>query len=115
VDNSDMAHPAKCSQPLTYLTAPVIYELIKSDMVDFFFNNGSIECPPAVGVAEQYDGPYYRFLDNDGPNARELAHSARSMSRTAVSPDDFAREWLRRGVTLTPAAHACDLLEQQIE
>ncbi|KAL8982275.1 MAG: hypothetical protein Q9205_003163 [Flavoplaca limonia] len=86
-----------------------------SDRIDFILINGSIECHPAVGVAEQYDGPYYRFLDNERPICEGACTLGRSMSRTAVSPEDFVGEWLRRGITMTPAADACDLLEQQIE
>ncbi|KAL8698414.1 MAG: hypothetical protein Q9224_001863, partial [Gallowayella concinna] len=102
---------------LKTLLAPVIYDLTESVKIDFVFINGSIECPPSVGIAEQYDGPYYRFLDSHGPNAKELARLARSMSRSAVSPEDFAREWRTQGMgmTMTSSAHPCDLLEQQLE
>ncbi|KAL8815026.1 MAG: hypothetical protein Q9223_005801, partial [Gallowayella weberi] len=83
--------------------------------IDFFFINGSFECPPAIGVAEQYDGPYYRFLTQDGPEVKDLVRLARSMSKSALSPEDFAREWLRRGMTNIPASQACDIVEHQIE
>ncbi len=79
------------------------------------FINGPLESPPAVGVAEQYDGPYYRFLNNDGPQAAQLASLARSLSKAAISPEDFSRECLARGMAITPSSQACDFVEQQVE
>ncbi|KAI4087779.1 MAG: hypothetical protein LQ339_008811 [Xanthoria mediterranea] len=84
--------------PTAMSAAPVIYELAKSDKTDFFFINGPLESSPAIGVAEQYDGPYYRFLNND----------------VATSPEEFSRECLVRGMTLIPSSPVCDFLEQQV-
>ena len=100
---------------ITPLTAPLTYELGKSDTIQFFFIEGPVECPPSIGIAEQYDGPYYRYLTSDVPSMSQVVSSARAISKTAISPEDFARELRKRGVASANASQACDFIEMQIE
>ncbi|KAL8694266.1 MAG: hypothetical protein Q9218_001034 [Villophora microphyllina] len=95
--------------------APVTYELSKSDDVQFFYLNGPIECPPAFGVAEQFDGPFYRFFDNDAPHITQIAKVARAVAKSATSPEDYARQLRKRGWTSVQSDRVCDFLEQYVE
>ncbi|KAL8657371.1 MAG: hypothetical protein Q9226_001980 [Calogaya cf. arnoldii] len=103
------------SNILKTLLAPMIYELAKSDQVDFFFIDGRVGCAPAIGLAEQYDGPYYRFLNNDAPHDSQLGGLARSVSKSVAGPEDFAREMARQGMASADSSQACDYVEQQVE
>lgn len=91
------------------------YELGKSDPIQFFFIDGPVECTPALGVAEQYDGPYYRFLHCDAPDVAQMASLARSISKSAVTPEDFAREMAKQGMANAESSQACDYVEQHVE
>ncbi|KAL8763351.1 MAG: hypothetical protein Q9184_000822 [Pyrenodesmia sp. 2 TL-2023] len=103
------------SQQLIHLTAPVIYELRKSDTIEFFFIDGPVECAPGIGIKEQYDGPYYRFLDKDAPHMTQVVSSARLLLKSATSSEDFARELGKRGLADVGSSQACDYVEQQVE
>ena len=80
-----------------------------------FFIEGPVACPPAIGIAEQYDGPYYRFSPSDVPSMSQVVSSARAISKTATSPEDFARELGKRGMASASSSQACDFIEMQIE
>ncbi|KAL8868805.1 MAG: hypothetical protein Q9174_004740 [Haloplaca sp. 1 TL-2023] len=96
------------------LAAPVTYELSQSDRAEFFYIHGRVECAPSIGIAEQYDGPYLRFLDRDAPSMAQVATLARSLSKLTSSPEHFARELRKRGVASAESAEACDYLEEEI-
>ncbi|KAL9595199.1 MAG: hypothetical protein Q9219_006593 [cf. Caloplaca sp. 3 TL-2023] len=100
---------------MVQLPAPVTYELSKTNQIQFYYLNGPIECPPAIGVAEQFEGPYYRFFDNDAPHITQLFKIARSLSRSATSPEDYARQLRQRGLTQVQSDGVCDFLEREVD
>ncbi|KAL8744190.1 MAG: hypothetical protein Q9190_003537 [Brigantiaea leucoxantha] len=104
--------------PLTIIaSAPLLYELGGPESVQLTFLNGPIESPPITGVAEQYDGPYFRFFDDDIPSTF-LADMERLSSKGNydVSPEDAVRQSFReRGYTTASSSQGCDFLEQYIE
>lgn len=95
--------------------APVMYELAKTDKVQFHFVNGPTEAPPAIGVAEQYEGPYYRFFDSAAPHITQLTGVAKSLSRQSTSPEDYGRGLRENGMTDVQSSTACDFVQQQVE
>ncbi|KAL8872489.1 MAG: hypothetical protein Q9174_001891 [Haloplaca sp. 1 TL-2023] len=94
--------------------APVAYELSQTDRIEFFFIRGRVECAPSIGIAEQYDGPYFRFLDRDAPSMAQVVPLARSLSKLNLEPENFARELRTRGVASAESSEACDYLEEEI-
>lgn len=93
-----------------------MYELSKTDNVQLKFVNGQVEAPPAMGVAAQYEGPYYRFFGKDVPHHTQLVGVAKALSRQVISPEDYARGWREKGMTDRGSSNAaCDYLQQYIE
>ncbi len=99
----------------TPVQAPVKYELSKTGDVQFHFVNGQIEAPAAIGVAEQYEGPYYRFFDEEAPHINQILALAESSSGRAASPEDWGRLMREYGMTDIGCSRPCDSLQQYIE
>ena len=93
----------------------MIYNLSKTDKVEFHFVNGPVETTADTGIAEQYEGPYYRFFDNEAPHVNQTLGVAQSHSRQAASPESFGRSMREHGVTDVTSLEACDFLQQYIE
>ena len=92
-----------------------MYEISKSDTIEFFFIEGPVECAPGIGIEEQYDGPYHRFLDEDAPHMTQVVGPARALRKSATSAEDFARELAKRDLASVGSSHACDYVEQKVE
>ncbi|KAL8952235.1 MAG: hypothetical protein Q9222_001849 [Ikaeria aurantiellina] len=95
-------------------TAPVIYELKRTNDVEFYFLSGTVLCPPVGGVEEQYDGPYYRYFPDDGLHTM-AAQAARYLSDQSASPEELAREVRRQGMAAVQSAEACDIIQRGIQ
>ncbi|KAL8828179.1 MAG: hypothetical protein Q9191_002743, partial [Dirinaria sp. TL-2023a] len=92
---------------------PVLYELRKTHELHLTFIDGPNLAPAMVGVAEQYEGPYYRFYGDDAPQLTGLAgglDSARSEEK--LSPEEFMRKLGQHGLLDFSAAPACDFVEE---
>ena len=106
---------APVADPLPNVQAPVIYELSNTEDVQFHFLNGPFAAPAAVGIAERYKGPYYRFLDNDAPHNNQALRRAQSSSWQATSPEDWVQNMREYGWTDIESSKACDFLQQYVE
>lgn len=114
--HSPVLHLSYCSADLCSCEqVPVMYELAKTDKVQFHFVNGPIEAPAAIGVAEQYEGPYYRFFDSGAPHITQMTGVAKSLSRQAKSPEDYGRGLREKGMTDVGSSTACDFVQRQVE
>lgn len=92
------------------------YELGESDDVRFLFLDGPVECEPARGIVEQFDGPYYRYFDRDAPHINQLRGLNRMLSTsTNTSPEDAAREILKGGLADLQSSRACDFVEHYLD
>ena len=94
--------------------APVMYELAKTEKVGFYFVNGPIEAPAATGIADQYEGPYYRFFDSGAPHITQLTATVESFLRQAKSPEDCGRSLRALGLEDVGSARACDFLQDYV-
>lgn len=94
--------------------APVMYELAKTEKVEFYFLNGPVEAPAATGIAEQYEGPYYRFFNNGAPHITQLTGTVESVFRQAKSPEDCGRSLRDVGLKDVGSSEACDFLQQYV-
>ncbi|KAL8713810.1 MAG: hypothetical protein Q9225_006707 [Loekoesia sp. 1 TL-2023] len=95
--------------------APVLYELSKTHELHFRFVNGPTEAPAAAGTAEQYEGPFYRWYDQDAPEHSRATALARALSKHVSHPEEFAREMRRRGMTDISSSSACDFIETLVD
>ncbi|KAL9609348.1 MAG: hypothetical protein Q9167_005872 [Letrouitia subvulpina] len=91
-------------------------ELVSSADVDLHFLDGPIECEPEASVAEQFDGPYRRFL------ARDAAHSNDHWRLDSVqpvmlttSPEHVAREMRARNAAPIQISRACDYVQDHLD
>lgn len=100
---------------MPFSPAPVRYELSKFEDVQFHFLNGQFEAPAATGVAEQYGGPYYRFLDNDAAHHNQALRVAQSASWQATSIEDWGQKMREYGWPDIKSSKSCDFLQQYIE
>ena len=94
--------------------APVTYELAKTEKVDFYFVNGPVQAPAATGIADQYEGPYYRFFDNGAPHITQLTATVESFLRQAESPEDCGRSLRELGLEDVGSTRACDFLQDYV-
>ena len=92
-----------------------MYDLAKTDKVEFYFVNGPVEAPADISIAEQYEGPYYRFFDNEAPHINQTISVIQSLSRQATSPEDYGRTLREHGMTDIGSSEACDFLQQYVE
>lgn len=95
--------------------APVTYELAKTVRPEFHFVNGPNEARAAPGIAEHYEGPYYRFLDSGAPHITQRTGVSESSLRQARSPEDFGRGLREFGLMDVGLSRACDFLQQYVE
>ena len=95
--------------------APVKYELAKTENAEFYFVNGPIEAPAATGVAEQFEGPYYRFLDSGAPDITQMTGTVKSFLQQARSPEDYGRRFREIGMSKVGSSRACDFLQHYVE
>ena len=100
---------------LAFDKAPVMYELAKTDKIHFHFVNGPVEAPGAIGVTQQYEGPYYRFFDNGAPHFNQMTGVTTSASGKPRSPEDCVRDFRKDGMTDVVSSRACDFVQQQME
>ena len=92
-----------------------MYELAKTDTISFHFVNGPIETPAATGVAKQYKGPYYRFLDSRLLHPTQVKFEAKPISRQTQSPEDHCRHLREMGGRGVGSSTACDFVQQYAE
>ncbi|KAL8831918.1 MAG: hypothetical protein Q9191_000597 [Dirinaria sp. TL-2023a] len=106
---TDLANPAS--------TAPVLYELRKTYELDLRFINGPAPAPAAVGIAERYEGPYYRFYDNDVQLARvtEIARTCAEDAGNGSTPEDFVRMLQQHRCFDMSPTRACESVEKFVE
>ncbi|KAL9065345.1 MAG: hypothetical protein Q9161_008291 [Pseudevernia consocians] len=94
---------------------PNSYELAKTVRVAFHFVNGPNDARAATGIAEQFEGPYYRFLDSSAPYISQTTGASESFLRQAKSPEDFGRGLREVGLEDAGLSRACDFLQQYVE
>ncbi|KAM0798591.1 serine hydrolase FSH [Usnea florida] len=95
--------------------APVKYELAKTVRAELHFINGPNEARAATGIAEQFDGPYYRFFDSRAPYISQMTGVSEAFLRQAESPEDFGRGLREAGLEDAGLSRACDFLQQYVE
>ena len=65
-----------------------------------------------AGMAEEFQGPYYRFYGDDAPQLSDLAGGLGSVfSDEKLTPEEFMRKLRRHGLGDFSAARACDFVE----
>ena len=106
---------ASSTDLLSYTTAPVKYELAKTVRADFHFVNGPNEARAAAGIADQFEGPYYRFFDSRAPYISQTTGASEPFLRQAESPEDFGRGLREAGLEDAGLPRACDFLQQYVE
>ena len=96
--------------------APVMYELAKTVKAKFQFVNGPNEAPPAPGIAEHYQGPYYGFLDSGAlPTAPHITLTTGASIPRDGSPEDFVRGLREIGLRDAGFSRACDFVQHYVE
>lgn len=92
-----------------------MYELSKTHQLSFRFVNGPTEAPAAPGIAEQFQGPYYRFYSGGDPGSLRVAELAQAFAADVSLPEDYARKMQQQGLTEVNSTGACDYIEQVIQ
>ena len=70
--------------------------------------------PAAPGVADQFEGPFYRFLSEGAPQLARAVNMSRKYAKEASSPEDFMRKLRQHGLTDVTSANACDWIDNII-
>ena len=68
-----------------------------------------------MGIAEQYEGPYYRYCDSEAPYTTQTPGASESFLRQARSPEDFARGLREVGLKDLGLSRACDFTQNYAE
>lgn len=75
---------------------------------------GPVEAPPAPGLAEQYEGPFYRFLDKDAPHINQFTGLSASLAEHFSSPEACGRALRETGMASVNSSTVCDFLEKHL-
>ena len=92
-----------------------MYELGKTNSIEWHFLNGPVEVAGAKGIAEHYEGPYYRYFDSQAPHINQATGIFETLSEQATSPEDFSRSLRKIGLTDLRSSNAYDFLQQYLE
>ena len=68
-----------------------------------------------MGIAEQYEGPYYRYLDSEAPYTAQTPGASESLSPQARSPKDFPGGLREVGLRDVGLSKACDFIQHYVE
>ena len=75
---------------------PIIYELPKTQSIEFHFLNGLHEVSRDPMMESHFQGPFFRYHRQSGANALYAALSMRELAESKISPENFLRELRRR-------------------
>lgn len=100
---------------LFWRLAPVIYEINKTEKAEFHFINGPNEAAAAPGMAEQYEGPYYRFLDSGAPQITDIQNTSEPFPGQDRSSEDFEQFSQKVGLQKWGLSRACDFVQDYVE
>ena len=101
-------------QVLKTQLAPVLYMLEQKLDVCFHFVNAPFEAPAAIGVKDQYEGPFFSFFDQQENNYGQMLSIGKTAARMNLPPEDHCREIRRYG--LDPSSwSACNFLDQMAQ
>ena len=76
--------------------------------------DGPVQAPPDLRLAEQYEGPFYRFFDKDAPHINQFAGIAASLAEQLDSPEAFGRAMRGTAMANVNSSAACDFLEEHL-
>ena len=111
--------PLSTSFPrLTLTKAPVVYELGKTLDLQFYFVNGPTPASAAMGISQQYDGPYFRFFNPEAPSLHQLASTARLAIISAsdvATPEDHGRIMRAHGLASVDPMNVYGFIQEQID
>lgn len=68
-----------------------------------------------MGIAEEYEGPYYRFFDKEAPHIDQALSLAQRLARQVKVPEDWGREWRNSGMADVGSSKPCDFVQQHVE
>ena len=74
-----------------------------------------MEAHAATGIAEQYEGPFFRFYASNAPHLAQVARVAKTLLGKTASPEDYCRALRDNALTNVNSASACDYLQQYVE
>lgn len=94
--------------------APVIYELGKTQDLDFYFVNSPFEAPPMLDITDHYEGPFYGLFDEELPHYAQWASRAREIRRRNLAPEDHCRAVRDEAKDLNSSA-ACDFVSELVQ
>ena len=106
-------NPLTNHQILRTQLAPTTYQLRKTKDLDFQFIDAPFAASPFPGIAEQYEGPFFGFSEQE-PSFAQLASIARSTTRKDLSPEDHCREIRHQGLDRTSSV-SCDFVSQLVQ
>ena len=93
--------------------APVLYELRKTLELDLCFVDGPTRAPAVMGIAELYEGPFYRFYDEDAPHlARIVEGLVKVDPEEGSTPEEYMRKLRQHGLLDLSPTRACDFVEK---
>ncbi|KAI4196042.1 MAG: hypothetical protein LQ348_002365 [Seirophora lacunosa] len=70
---------------------PLMYELARTETVEFHFLNGPHEAPPYGGLGSQHPGPFFSFHGGAYPNVEEFVSQLQDLSALDNSPEERCR------------------------
>ncbi|KAL8734762.1 MAG: hypothetical protein Q9181_003069 [Wetmoreana brouardii] len=98
--------------------SPVAYELGKTLDLQLHFVNGPTVAPAAVGISQQYEGPYCRFFNPEAPSLHQLAYTARLATESApnmATPEDHGRIMREHGLADVDPTNVYSFIQEQID
>ena len=89
--------------------------MAKTTDTDFRFLNGPVQGPPDHSLGGEYEGPFYRFFEEDAPHINQVAGPSASLAETVDSPEAFGLALREAGLANVSSSTACDFLEKHLE
>ena len=92
-----------------------MYELGKDKPVDFHFLNGATKAESFPGISDHFEGPFYRFYDEDAPNVAALPPWMFNLSSQDMTPEDFMRRLRHECIPVINPSSALDSIQRYVE
>ncbi|KAL8958921.1 MAG: hypothetical protein Q9193_004113 [Seirophora villosa] len=85
---------------------PLIYELARTETVEFHFLNGPHEVPRDAGLGSQHPGPFFCFHGETNPDMSELLAHVQDLSASDSPPEERCRKAQNKNLEHDPRWNA---------